>query len=306
MGRGGLGAWQRELDDVARGFSGAFLFGIPLLYTMEMWWLGLHLAEWTLLLMLVLAFATNLGLAHFAGFKRAGHTFGRTLEQATDAVAIGAVAAAVVLLVLDRIGPGDPLASVVGQVIVQAVPLSIGASVANAVFAGRGRGRQGDPGEGDNDRQGSRGGEDGGNGRGGRAAPGGVWSATLNDLGATATGGIFVGFSIAPTEEVPLLSAELGLGNKLALIGLSLLVTYAIVFASGFDPQHAGGTPPGLFQHPLTETALAYLVSLLIALLALFLFAQIDPQDSVASVVSQTLVLGFVTSIGGAAGRLVV
>ena len=305
MGRGGRGAWQRELDDITRGFSGAFLFGIPLLYTMEMWWIGLHTEEWKLLLMLALACATNFGLAHFAGFKRQGHTFGKALEQAVDAVAIGAVASAVVLLVLNRIAPGDPLASVVGQVIVQAVPLSIGASVANAVFAGRGTGRQGDAREGGGG-QDSPGGLGAGDGESGRPAPGGVWSATLNDLGATVTGGVFVGFSIAPTEEVPMLAVELGLAHKLALIGLSLVVTYAIVFASGFDPQHAGGPSPGLFQHPLTETALAYVVSLLVALVVLILFAQIDPRDSVASIVAQALVLGFVTSIGGAAGRLVI
>ena len=33
-------AWRSELRGVVRALSGAFLFGIPLLYTMEMWWLG--------------------------------------------------------------------------------------------------------------------------------------------------------------------------------------------------------------------------------------------------------------------------
>ncbi len=284
MGRGGLGAWQRELDDVVRGFSGAFLFGIPLLYTMEMWWLGLHLAEWTLLLMLALAFATNLGLAHFAGFKRAGHTFGRTLEQATDAVAIGAVAATVVLLVLDRIALGDPLASVVGQVIVQAVPLSIGASVANAIFGPHGeRSRQGAEQRGDE--QSAR-------------------QAFVADFGATIIGAIFLAFSIAPTDEVPMLAAELDYGHTLALIALSLLLTYVIVFASGFGTgQHEQQGP---FQSPLTETVLAYVLSLLVALVALFLFDRIEWSDPLGEIVAMVLVLGLPAAVGGAAGSLVV
>lgn len=33
-------AWKREINDLIRGTSGGFLFGIPLVYTMEVWWIG--------------------------------------------------------------------------------------------------------------------------------------------------------------------------------------------------------------------------------------------------------------------------
>ena len=32
--------WQRELQDILRGAAGGFLFGIPLLYTVEVWSIG--------------------------------------------------------------------------------------------------------------------------------------------------------------------------------------------------------------------------------------------------------------------------
>ncbi|WP_293331306.1 DUF2391 family protein [Microcoleus sp. CAWBG58] len=32
--------WKNKLNDIIRGASGGFLFGIPLLYTMEVWWIG--------------------------------------------------------------------------------------------------------------------------------------------------------------------------------------------------------------------------------------------------------------------------
>ncbi|HAG80715.1 MAG TPA: TIGR02587 family membrane protein, partial [Cyanobacteria bacterium UBA12227] len=32
--------WTSELLELIRGASGGFLFGIPLLYTMEVWWIG--------------------------------------------------------------------------------------------------------------------------------------------------------------------------------------------------------------------------------------------------------------------------
>ena len=291
MERSRMGPWRREAHDFTRAFSGAFLFGAPLLFTMEMWQIGLYVERWKLFIFLLLAFLVNLGLNHVAGFKDEAHTFGKALNQAVDAVAVGIVGASAVLLVLDRIGPGEPLDSIVGQIAMQAVPLSIGASTANVVLN---RGNQQEDGE------------DGGDG--GRDASN-SWLATLNDLGATIAGGIVVGFSIAPTEEVPLLAGELDYLHKLALIGLTLVVTYGIVFASGFDPEHAGEAgrqSTGIFQHPITETAMSYIVSLLVALVTLFLLDQIAPGDPVTAIVAQTLVLGFVTSIGGAAGRVII
>ncbi|MBW3537739.1 MAG: TIGR02587 family membrane protein, partial [Actinobacteria bacterium] len=34
------GIWADESQDLARGIAGGLLFGVPLLYTMEVWWLG--------------------------------------------------------------------------------------------------------------------------------------------------------------------------------------------------------------------------------------------------------------------------
>lgn len=294
MDQSRMGPWRRELHAFTRAFSGAFIFGVPLLFTMEMWQLGLSIERWKLLIFLLLAFLTNLGLNFFAGFKDEANTFPKTFNQAVDAAAVGIVGGAIVLLALDRIGPGEPLDSIVGQVALQAVPLSLGASTANAVFAQRGQDRSRD--------------DDGTDGDG-RKRPPNSWLATLNDLGATIGGGLFVGFSIAPTEEIPMLAGELNYAHKLALIGLALIVTYGIVFASGFDPQHSGDPDQratGIFQHPITETAVSYIVSLAVALLMLFLFDQIAPGDPLTDIVAQMIVLGFVTSIGGAAGRVVI
>jgi putative integral membrane protein (TIGR02587 family) len=254
---------------------------VPLLFTMEMWWIGTFADLWKLIVFLGLAFAVNLHLIYFAGFKDEGRTLQDLLDQAVDAIAVGVVASTVVLLVLNRIAPGDPLDSVAGKIIVQAVPLSIGASAANAIFSGR-EGRQGE---------------------GGRVS---ARAAVLNDLGATAAGAIFVGFSVAPTEEIPMLAGQLDYWHELAVIGLSLAVTYAIVFASGFDPRGPGGDLEGLWQRPITETVLAYVVSLLVALVALYLFDRIEISDPPYEIVTQTVVLGLPAAIGGAGGRLVI
>ena len=68
----GLG--RREARAFTRAFSGAFLFGVLLLFTMEMWWIGIFADLWKLLLFLGPAFAVNLHLIYFAGFKDEGRT----------------------------------------------------------------------------------------------------------------------------------------------------------------------------------------------------------------------------------------
>lgn len=285
-------SWGEELGDVLRAIGGGFIFAIPLLYTMEMWTIGATAELWKLLLFLAIAFLISLGLAHSreGGFKQDTDTFA-TIEQAVDGVAVGIVSAALVLLTLNRIHLGQPLASMTGKIIVQAVAISIGAAVATAIFGADGeRSRQGDEENADEVPEESD-----------QASPG---RALLADLGATSIGAIFLAFSIAPTDEVPLLAAELTPRHLIAIMGLSLVLSYIIVFASGYGSrQQPRGAP---FHHPITETAVAYVVSLLVALAALLLFDRIEWSDPPASILTLTLVLGLPATVGGAAGRLVI
>ena len=277
--------WRDELHDVLRAVSGGFIFATPLLYTMEMWWIGTTAELWKLLLFLGVAALITFALARSrsGGFMEESSRFA-SAEQAIDGVAIGLVGAVIVLTVLNRIELGDSLGSVLGKVIVQAVPLCIGAAVANAIFGPHGeRSREGE--------------ESDGNAQSGR-------EAFVTDFGATIIGAIFLGFSIAPTDEVPTLAAELDYAHALALIVLSLLLTYCIVFASGFGSGQREQEGP--FQSPVTETVLAYLLSLLVSLVSLFLFDRIEWGDPLGEMVTMTLVLGLPAAVGGAAGRLVV
>lgn len=275
-----MNAWKNELQDIVRAFAGAYIFGVPLLFTMEMWWIGEYINPVRLYVFLGAALVANLGLTYVAGFKRQS-TFVTSIDEAVDAVAVGLIAGAVMLAILNQIGFGDSLHSVLGKIAVQAIPLSIGASVANQVFGTTGnKQRQGE-------------------GTAMRLSP---VKALLSDIGATVIGGVFIGFSIAPTDEVPVLASALEYRHLMALIGFSLLISYVIVFAGGFQ----GESPPGLFQRPATETILAYIVSLLVAFGSLYLFGLVDFGDPPLSIIQQTIVLGVPTTVGGAAGRLVI
>jgi uncharacterized membrane protein len=67
------GAYQSAneafLTGVARAFGGAIIFALPLLMTMEMWWLGFYIDPGRLLLLLVLLIPLLVGLSHFVGFE---------------------------------------------------------------------------------------------------------------------------------------------------------------------------------------------------------------------------------------------
>jgi uncharacterized membrane protein len=107
---------------------------------------------------------------------------------------------------------------------------------------------------------------------------------------------------VAPTDEGVLLAAELDYVHLAAIMILSALLSYGIVFASGFDQ----GSGPGPFQSPLTETALSYLISLLVSGAILYFLDFIHSGVSVHLALAMIIVLGFPATIGGAAGRLVI
>jgi putative integral membrane protein (TIGR02587 family) len=278
--------WKQEFDQFVRLISGAFLFGIPLLYTMEMWWIGKYAEPWKLAAFLGLAFLVGVLLVYFSDQEGETSLF-TSFGQSVEALAVGIIASLAVLFVLNRIGPGIPLDAAVGMVIIQTVPLSIGAAAAHSILAfGERKDRQGEVKK--------------------RERRPDLVRVTLNDLGATLAGGIFIGLPLAPTDEIPQLAAEMGYWHEIALVGFSLIITYAIVFESGFNPQDGTTGSRGPFQHPITETVVAYLVSLVVAFAALYLFDRVDFSEPLDFVLSHVLVLGLPATIGGAAGRLVI
>jgi len=52
---------------LARGFGGSILFALPLLMTMEMWWLGSYLGATRILLLMAVLFPILVGVAYYIG-----------------------------------------------------------------------------------------------------------------------------------------------------------------------------------------------------------------------------------------------
>jgi putative integral membrane protein (TIGR02587 family) len=278
--------WRDEAIDLVRGASGGLLFGIPLLYTMEMWWLGEHTTPQQSLVVLALTFLPVFLLNRTAGFRSTKDVrLADALKDTVEVVALAALLATGVLILLREIRVGTPLEVAVGKIAYESFPFALGISVARH-FLSQSRTREDD--------------EDGGEGDDSDSTV----DATFADVGASLIGAAFVAFNIAPTDEIPMLHAQLGALGLVAIVVVSLVVSYAIVFVAGFTGQDERHAQEGMFQRPLTETAVSYMVALVSALLMLMLFQRASGPWHVT--LGYVIVLGLPAAIGGAAGRVAV
>lgn len=278
-------AWAEAVQDALRSIAGGLLFGVPLLYTMEVWWLGQTSSSAHALVGLLITVAPIALLIGIVGFRRRPDvTVADVVVDVVTAVGLGVFVVALVLVVLQRITLQTPPVTAAQMIVFEVAPFAFGAAIAGEVFA---RSRDRETGAGEDD----------------EAA--GTNGATLSDLAATAMGAAFVAMSIAPTEEVPMLVTGLERPWLVVLIAAALVVTYLIVFAAGFGDQDARHQQEGVLQHPRTETAFAYLVSLVVSAGLLWFFGNLSVDDP-ATALAEAVVLSFPAAIGGAAGRLVV
>jgi putative integral membrane protein (TIGR02587 family) len=206
------------------------------------------------------------------------------LAETVDAVGISLLVTMTSLLVLGRIGPDMPLETMLGRIAIELVPVSIGVAIANQLLP-----RQ-------EDRQGN-GDDDNG------YTPN---SPTVRELVAAGGGAMFLSLNIAPTEEVTILASELSSAQIVVMMLFSLLVTYMIVFVAGFHNQARRHASPGLLQRPITETVVAYGVSLIVCGLVMWFVGAFPHSPAAATVLTKIIVLGFPASLGAAAGRLAV
>jgi putative integral membrane protein (TIGR02587 family) len=280
-------ARERALDDsrsldrrfaigLARAAGGALVFSLPLLMTMEMWWLGFHVERLRLLLLVLVMLPFLVGLSHVSGFE---DTF-ELMEDVVDALvawAVGSAMSALVLALFGELRAGMSLDEVTGKVALQAVPASMGALLARSTLGGEPQQRR--------EREG---------------VPGGYWG----ELFLMLAGALFLAFNVAPTEEIILLAYMMAPWQALLLAALSLLAMHAFVYAVEFHGQER--VPHGVGQASvlLRFTVVGYAIVLVASAYVLWTFGRLDGvglDDAVASV----LVLAFPAAVGAAAARLI-
>jgi len=269
-----------DLDPILRACAGALLGALPLLYTMEMWWYARIVSEPILLGMMAVAGGVVVLSILFGGFRR-----GRVSHLGIDtliAFGIGIAAAAVTLAIVGRIHPGVvPLSAAARMVALEAIPCAIGAALAMTQF----RPRDGDTKN--IDRRIKR------------------LSQDRQKVLATLVGAVFFAFNVAPTDELRMMTMEAEPVYFPLIVLFSLVVSYVIVFEADFAERPSGYTT-GALGTPLAETLVTYLLSLGVSYAFLVGFGHVNPDTPIPAQIAATVMMGYVTTIGGSAGRVLV
>lgn len=266
----------RAIRDFGRAAGGALIFSLPMMMTMELWWLGFYLDRVRLLMLLVTTLPLLVALSRHIGFEQTRHWFDDVVD-AMIALGTAAIVCTTLLALFGTLTLDMPADEIVGKVAIQMVPASIGALLAKSQFAA-------EAGDGEDAAE--------------QDEPYG------GELFLMAVGALFLGFNVAPTEEVMLISFQMTGWHALALVLLSLALMHGFVFAVGF----AGGSessPQEPWWSPFLRLTLpGYVIAMAVSLYVLWIFARLD-RLGVDGIVMTTVVLAFPSAIGAAAARLI-
>lgn len=261
---------------LGRAFAGALIFALPMLMTMEMWWLGFYMHPLRLALLVVVILPLLVGLSRLGGFRPTS----RLRDEVADAFVaclIAAAAAAIILFVFGLITADMTVRELVGKITLQAVPGSIGAMLArNQLHEASLAMAEKDP-----------------------KVP-----SYAGELFLMAVGALFLGFNVAPTEEMIFIAYKMTVWHEISLVALSLVLMHGFVFAVNF--RGGGKRAPGIsFASVFARfTLVGYAIVLLVSLYILWTFGRIDGL-SLEETISASVVLGFPGAIGAALARLV-
>lgn len=128
--------WKSEINDIIRGACGGFLFGIPLLYTMEVWWIGSRAKPQLMMIAIALMFIVVYLLNQTEGFRKRRYSWlaDQAAMDTVKAIAIGLACSTFVLLLLRELTPETSLKESLGKIIFESVPFALGVALANQLL----------------------------------------------------------------------------------------------------------------------------------------------------------------------------
>jgi putative integral membrane protein (TIGR02587 family) len=272
QGKQGQGSTHNFAADLAHDFGGAILFSLPLLMTMEMWWLGFYMDRLRLALFLVFAFAMVMGLSYFEGGEE---TFKIEVLDAFTACAVGYTVAAVMLLLLGIIKPGMSADELMGKIALHSVPCSIGAILARRQLGGEKTHKE---------------------------------QRRVEQYGGKlflmSAGAIFLAFQLAPTEEMVLIGYQITGWHAAALAVVSLGIMQAFLLSVEAKSRNSIFAADFFWGVFMRFTIVGYALVLLLSLYVLWTFGRLDGTAGSEAMMS-VLVLGFPAAVGASAARLI-
>jgi len=270
---------QLFFKHLARAFGGAIVFSFPLLMTMEMWFLGGSMKGFRLALYTLLIIPLLIGLSYYDGFEATSSILDDTVDTFV-AYAVGFTTSIALLFLFSVIKFEMSADELIGKISIQAIVGSFGAMFAQSLLLGNDQGSE----EKANRRR---------------------EASYFGELFLMAIGAIYLSMSVAPTEEVVLISYQMSDWHTLALIIVTLLLMHAFVYFAEFRGQEKAHLHGKSFMKGfLRFTVVGYALALIISAYILWTFGSIDETNS-AEMLKTVVVLGFPAAVGASASRFI-
>lgn len=263
---------QSQWIGVGRAVGGAFVFGLPLMMTMEMWRLGFYIEPLRLLALILISLPVLVCVSSVIGFRESRELLDNIIDVFV-AYAFGFVISAMVLLLFSTITWNNFFDINFQIVMLQAIPASFGALLARSEI-----------GSGEHDSSTEQGG--------------------IDHLAVLAIGAIYLAFNVAPTEEIELLAYQMSPWHLLALFTTTLIVMYIFSETGSFSSVSTRAAHKKLVIS-LSYTGTAFVVALISSILMLWMFGHLDGL-AFPQIVANTIVLLFPAGIGAAAAKLII
>ena len=272
-----------SLYEYGRGLAGGLLFSLPLLYTMEVWWIGHTVTPLRMIGAFLATLFLLLGYNRYAGLHHDA-TWLEVFIDSIEELGLGLLVSALVLWLLGRITLDMSMGEMLGRIVLESITVAVGVSVGTAQLGGNSHnGASSQQGKGDADDEEK------------SSEPELVRHGVLGLCGA-----VLIAGNVAPTEEILMIASEAPAWRLLGIAVFSLAVCALVMYFSEF---RGSGTHYYTRTHAVLGVSYTYVVALIAAALLLLLFDSFADQ-SWSMRVAQTIVLGLPAALGASAGRL--
>ena len=261
--------------ELARALAGALIFALPMLMTMEMWWLGFYMDPFRLALLLALLLPLLVRLSRYGGLRPTASVW----DDIADAlVSVGAafVAATAILSIFGVITAEMPLREIIGKVALETFAGSIGAMLSRSQLGSKEAMKEKEAAE----------------------------QSYSGEIFLMLVGALFLSLNVAPTEEMILIAFQMNVWQEIGLILLTLILMHALVFSVEFGGTERPDPDKNFWSVFASFTLVGYALVLLVSLYVLWTFGRTD-ETAIHEIISMVVVLSFPGAIGAAAARLI-
>jgi putative integral membrane protein (TIGR02587 family) len=279
-------ATDRVLRNQVRGVTGALVVsGVTILLTVEMWWLAWQRPASHLIVYAVVGLGIVLFITRSSGFRveeededNPEYDIARLTVNFAELVLQSVFAAVVVLFVYGVLDLASSLHVVARAALLQVVPLGFGAALANRLL------HEAEDDEEDSAEQ----------------------QSLRANVAIFAAGAIFFSLPLGASIEVNVLAANAGWPRLAAIVSMSLVMAYLILYELEFRGQSRRRSGERKLREMLThvgQTCIVYAVGVAVSALLLWGFGYLTYSATVD--VQKIVVLSFPTTVGGAAARVI-